>query len=64
MSLLRSLCGYDVCRFNDGYTQQALYDRVGAPLVHSCLLGYDTTLFVYGQTGKTATPLVPDSWAA
>ena len=45
-------------RFNDGHSQRAVYDRVGAPLVRSCLLGYDTTLFVYGQTGTTPAPAV------
>ena len=37
--------------FNDEATQNTIYNDTVKPLVHSCLDGYNATVFAYGQTG-------------
>ncbi|KAI9264798.1 kinesin motor domain-containing protein [Sporodiniella umbellata] len=36
-------------------SQQRLYDRVGKPIIHEVLNGYNCTIFAYGQTGTGKT---------
>ena len=48
--------------FDQGASQQELFDAVGKPLCDHALAGYNTTIFAYGQTGagKTFTMHGPD----
>ena len=45
-------------------TQDQVFERVAAPVVDTCLEGYNGTIFAYGQTGsgKTYTMSGGDSW--
>lgn len=48
--------------FGQHSTQLQVFDEIGKPLVYSVLEGFNSTLFVYGQTssGKTHTMQGPD----
>lgn len=48
--------------FNQNSTQLQVFNEIGIPLVESVLEGFNSTLFVYGQTssGKTHTMQGPD----
>lgn len=48
--------------FNQTSTQNQVFEEIGVPLVESVLEGFNSTLFVYGQTssGKTHTMQGPD----
>lgn len=48
--------------FNQESTQKEVFDVIGIPLVESSLEGFNSTLFVYGQTssGKTFSMQGPD----
>ncbi len=48
--------------FDQSSTQQQVFEEIGKPLVDSVLEGFNSTLFVYGQTssGKTHTMQGPD----
>eukprot|EP01080_Neovahlkampfia_damariscottae_P009365 gene9365-1576_t len=43
-------------------TQKEIFNKVGLPIVESCMSGYNGTIFCYGQTGsgKTYTMIGPD----
>lgn len=41
--------------FSSEATQQAVFDRVAAPLIEDVLNGYNSTLLAYGQTGSGKT---------
>jgi len=45
-------------------TQEQVFEEVAAPVIDSCLAGYNGTIFAYGQTGsgKTYTMSGGDSW--
>jgi hypothetical protein len=36
-------------------TQEAIFARIGKPVVDTCLQGYNSTVFAYGQTGSGKT---------
>lgn len=36
-------------------TQEAIFQRIGKPVVDTCLQGYNSTVFAYGQTGSGKT---------
>eukprot|EP01062_Namystynia_karyoxenos_P073652 TRINITY_DN70466_c0_g1_i1.p1 TRINITY_DN70466_c0_g1~~TRINITY_DN70466_c0_g1_i1.p1 ORF type:complete len:958 (+),score=377.56 TRINITY_DN70466_c0_g1_i1:91-2874(+) len=36
-------------------SQEAVYERVGRPVVHNAITGYNGTIFAYGQTGSGKT---------
>uniref|UniRef100_A0AC35GRS5 Kinesin motor domain-containing protein n=1 Tax=Panagrolaimus sp. PS1159 TaxID=55785 RepID=A0AC35GRS5_9BILA len=48
--------------FDENATQEAMYNKVGEPVVGAFLDGFNGTIFAYGQTGsgKTFTMLGPD----
>lgn len=37
---------------DENVTQEKMFEEVGLPIVHSCLLGYNGTILCYGQTGS------------
>ncbi|KAJ1458318.1 P-loop containing nucleoside triphosphate hydrolase protein [Pelagophyceae sp. CCMP2097] len=41
--------------FDERASQETVYDAVASPVVHSCLEGYNATIFAYGQTGTGKT---------
>ena len=41
--------------FEEGATQQRVYDEACAPLLEGCMRGYNATVFAYGQTGSGKT---------
>ncbi len=43
--------GYDHV-FGPGCSNQHIFDTVGASLIESALEGYNTVLFMYGQTSS------------
>ena len=55
-------------RFTNVFPEQAsqdeVFERVAAPVIETCLAGYNGTIFAYGQTGsgKTYTMSGGDSW--
>lgn len=50
--------------FPEKASQDDIFERVAAPVVETCLAGYNGTIFAYGQTssGKTYTMSGGDSW--
>ena len=40
---------------NDTASQADIFNKIGIPLVDTCLQGYNSTLFAYGQTGSGKT---------
>ena len=50
--------------FPEEAPQEQVFDRVAAPVIETCLAGYNGTIFAYGQTGsgKTYTMSGGDSW--
>ena len=50
--------------FPEDAPQEQVFDRVAAPVIETCLAGYNGTIFAYGQTGsgKTYTMSGGDSW--
>lgn len=50
--------------FPEDASQEAVFERVAAPVIESCLAGYNGTIFAYGQTGsgKTYTMSGGDTW--
>ena len=41
--------------FESSATQQEVFEKVAAPLVHDFMDGYNRTIFAYGQTGSGKT---------
>lgn len=45
---------FDHC-FNENHSNEVVYAKVAKGVVHSCLEGYNATIFMYGQTGSGKT---------
>ena len=39
------------CALGEHSTQDEMFTGVGKPITHACLMGYNGTIFCYGQTG-------------